>query len=63
MTCLTVTPATAQEAVEAAAGLIVSHHPVLFRASKRLTAGNPEGNNAAEPDPGRRRGLQSAHRL
>ena len=43
MTCLTVTPASAEEAVEAGVGLIVSHHPVLFRASKRLTAGHPEG--------------------
>lgn len=43
MTCLTVTPATADEAVEAEASLIVTHHPVLFRAAKRITAGNSEG--------------------
>jgi dinuclear metal center YbgI/SA1388 family protein len=43
MTCLTVTPSTAKEAADEAAGLVVSHHPVLFRAAKRLTAENPEG--------------------
>jgi dinuclear metal center YbgI/SA1388 family protein len=43
MTCLTVTPDVADEAVADGAGLIVTHHPVLFRAAKRLTTGNPEG--------------------
>jgi dinuclear metal center YbgI/SA1388 family protein len=43
MTCLTVTPETAAEAVESAAQLIITHHPVLFRAVKRLTSGTPEG--------------------
>ncbi len=38
MTCLTVTPATAAEAVQEQASLIVSHHPVLFRAVKRIRA-------------------------
>jgi dinuclear metal center YbgI/SA1388 family protein len=41
MTCLTVTSATADEAIAAAAGLIVSHHPVLFRGAKRVTADHP----------------------
>src|SRR5262249_13328466 len=41
MTCLTVTSATADEAIAAAAGLIVSHHPVLFRGAKRVTADDP----------------------
>ncbi|MGZ3382515.1 MAG: Nif3-like dinuclear metal center hexameric protein, partial [Isosphaeraceae bacterium] len=36
MTCLTVTRITAEEAVAEQAGLIVSHHPVLFRAVKRI---------------------------
>jgi dinuclear metal center YbgI/SA1388 family protein len=39
LTCLTVTPASATEAVETGANLIVSHHPILFRAVKRLTDG------------------------
>ncbi|MFO0892319.1 MAG: Nif3-like dinuclear metal center hexameric protein [Isosphaeraceae bacterium] len=36
MTCLTVTRRTAAEAVEEGAELIVSHHPILFRAAKRI---------------------------
>ena len=43
MTCLTVTPESAAEAVEARAGLIVSHHPVLFRPAKSVRADRPEG--------------------
>jgi dinuclear metal center YbgI/SA1388 family protein len=43
MTCLTVTPDSATEAVEDRAQLIVSHHPVLFRAARRLTDDTPEG--------------------
>ncbi len=43
MTCLTVTPESAAEAVESGAQLIVTHHPVLFRAVKRLTTATPEG--------------------
>jgi dinuclear metal center YbgI/SA1388 family protein len=43
MTCLTVTAATAQEAVREQADLVVSHHPVLFRPTQRITADNPEG--------------------
>jgi dinuclear metal center YbgI/SA1388 family protein len=37
ITCLTVTPETAAEAVEAGADLIVTHHPMPFLATKRLT--------------------------
>jgi dinuclear metal center YbgI/SA1388 family protein len=37
MTCLTVTPQSAAEAVEAGADLIVTHHPMPFVAMKRLT--------------------------
>jgi dinuclear metal center YbgI/SA1388 family protein len=36
MTCLTVTRSTAAEAVSEQAGLIVSHHPILFRGAKRI---------------------------
>ena len=42
MTCLTVTRITAEEAVAEQAGLIVSHHPVLFRAVKRIRADLPD---------------------
>lgn len=37
MTCLTVTPATAAEAVEQRADLIVTHHPMPFHPVRRLT--------------------------
>jgi dinuclear metal center YbgI/SA1388 family protein len=42
MTCLTVTPTTAAEAIEEKAALIVSHHPVLFRGVKRIRADLPD---------------------
>lgn len=42
MTCLTVTPATAAEAIQERAALIVSHHPVLFREVKKIRADLPE---------------------
>jgi dinuclear metal center YbgI/SA1388 family protein len=42
MTCLTVTPRTAREAIEDRAELIVSHHPVLFRPVKRVRADDRE---------------------
>ncbi|MGP0065298.1 MAG: Nif3-like dinuclear metal center hexameric protein [Isosphaeraceae bacterium] len=38
MTCLTVTRETAAEAIQEQASLIVSHHPVLFHAVKRIRA-------------------------
>lgn len=37
MTCLTVTPESAAEAVEKQADLIISHHPMPFHATKRTT--------------------------
>jgi dinuclear metal center YbgI/SA1388 family protein len=43
MTCLTVTPESAAEAIEGSAQLIVSHHPILFRSVKRLTSDSHEG--------------------
>jgi dinuclear metal center YbgI/SA1388 family protein len=43
MTCLTVTPESVAEAVQGRAQLIVSHHPILFRAAKKLTTHTPEG--------------------
>jgi len=42
MTCLTVTPRSAAEAVADRVDLIVSHHPVLFRGAKRVTADSAE---------------------
>jgi dinuclear metal center YbgI/SA1388 family protein len=43
LTCLTVTPESAAEAVDTAAQLVVSHHPVLFKAVRRLSDATPEG--------------------
>ncbi len=43
MTCLTVTPASAAEAVEAGVELIVSHHPMPFTPLKRLTTDTTVG--------------------
>lgn len=37
MTCLTVTPESAAEAIDRKADLIVSHHPLPFRPLKKLT--------------------------
>ncbi len=37
MTCLTVTPESADEAIDRKADLIVTHHPLPFRPLKRLT--------------------------
>lgn len=41
MTCLSVTAATAGEAVDERADMIVSHHPVLFRGAQRIRADLP----------------------
>ena len=43
MTCLTVTPESAAEAVDENVDLIVAHHPLPFRPLKRLTDQKPEG--------------------
>ena len=43
MTCLTVTPETAAEAIEKSAELIVTHHPLPFRSLKRLTTDSTVG--------------------
>ena len=43
MTCLTVTTETAAEAIAGGAGAIVSHHPILFRPVKAVTAATTDG--------------------
>jgi len=43
MTCLTITPATAAEAVHRKAELIVTHHPVPFQPVRRLTTETTTG--------------------
>lgn len=43
MTCLTITPAAAAEAIREQADLIVTHHPLPFKPLRRLTADQPAG--------------------
>lgn len=43
MTCLTITPASAAEAIRQRADLIVTHHPLPFRPIKRITADVGDG--------------------
>lgn len=43
MTCLTITPASAAEAIAERADLIVTHHPLPFRAAKRITTETTPG--------------------
>jgi dinuclear metal center YbgI/SA1388 family protein len=43
LTCLTLTADVAREAIGRQASLIVSHHPILFRAVKCLTADDAQG--------------------
>lgn len=43
MTCLTLTPDVAEEAVSNEASLVVTHHPILFRAVQKLTDETSEG--------------------
>lgn len=43
MTCLTVTPASAAEAIDAGCELIVTHHPLPFHPLKRLTTESTPG--------------------
>jgi len=43
LTCLTLTPDVAQEAIDLQAQLVVSHHPVLFRGAKAVSDQTSEG--------------------
>lgn len=43
LTCLTLTPDVAAEAIGKNVDLIVAHHPILFRAVKRITSDTAEG--------------------
>ncbi|HEY2414471.1 MAG TPA: Nif3-like dinuclear metal center hexameric protein [Pirellulaceae bacterium] len=43
MTCLTITPAAAAEAIRERADMIVTHHPLPFKPLKRLTTDQPTG--------------------
>jgi dinuclear metal center YbgI/SA1388 family protein len=43
MTCLTITPSVAAEAIRERAELIVTHHPLPFKPLRRLTTEQPAG--------------------
>ncbi len=43
LTCLTLTPDVAEEAIQSGTTLIVTHHPILFKPVQRLTADTTEG--------------------
>ncbi|MBX3442481.1 MAG: Nif3-like dinuclear metal center hexameric protein [Planctomyces sp.] len=43
MTCLTLTEDVAAEAAGEQVDLVVTHHPLLFKAAKRITSETPEG--------------------
>ena len=63
MTCLTVTPTTAAEAIDDQANLIVSHHPILFREVKKIRADWPETGYLWRLARGGDRGRQPTHCL
>lgn len=46
LTCLTLTPEVADEAVTEGANLIIAHHPILFRPTKTIRADHPATNVA-----------------
>lgn len=48
MTCLTLTPAVAQEAIAHGVQLVVTHHPVMFKPIQRLTSDDPQSKMLLE---------------
>ncbi len=44
MTCLTLTPDVATEAIDHGADLIITHHPIMFRPVKQLTNRSTQGD-------------------
>jgi len=44
LTCLTITPEVVAEAIETNTQLIVTHHPILFRPTQKLSSENREGS-------------------
>lgn len=43
LTCLTLTPEVAAEAISSGVQLVVAHHPLLFSGAKKITDADPEG--------------------
>lgn len=48
VTCLTLTADVAAEVIRAGANLVITHHPILFKAVKRLTTQTSEGRMLLE---------------
>lgn len=48
VTCLTLTPDVAKEAIEQNANLIVSHHPIMFRPIQQIIASDAQGQMLLE---------------
>ena len=48
LTCLTLTPDVAAEAIERGAQLVITHHPILFRAVQQITDASSEGRMLLE---------------
>ena len=61
MTCLTITPDSAREAIDGHAELIVTHHPLPFRPLKRVTSETSEGRLLWDLIGAANFGLQPAH--
>ena len=51
LTCLTVTPEVVAEAVRDGVNLIVTHHPMLFRAIQKITDATPQGRMVLSTRP------------
>ena len=63
MTCLTITPDSAAEAIDEKADLIVTHHPLPFKGLKQLTTDTTAGRSALGFNIRADLDLQSAHRV
>jgi hypothetical protein len=61
MTCLTITPHTAEEAIDRDADLVVTHHPLPFQPIRRLGNRHVAGTIAVAAGFPPRRHLQPAH--
>ena len=48
MTCLTLTPDVAHEAINRGAQLIATHHPIMFRPVQAITSDTPQGTMLLE---------------
>ena len=59
MTCLTISPAVVDEAIDEQVDLIVTHHPLPFKALQRITTDTVAGSDAVAFDRCRHRHLHA----